>query len=136
MIRSDNPGIKEAIQTIKEYGMRKVARAQYEAWLKAKRDQNAMDEYIRVSAREEAIIEGRNEGLEIGWSEGLKIGRTEGEELKLIQLMTKKIQKNKSLDIIAFELEEDMENIRSMYYAIIECAPEYDSIEILEKLHK
>ena len=152
MIRSDNPGIKEAIQTIKEYGLKKVARAQYEAWLKAKRDQNAMDEYIRVSAREEAIIEGRNEGLEIGRNEGLEIGRsegleigrnegleigrTEGEELKLIQLMTKKIKKNKRLEIISEELEEDIENIRGMYYAIIECAPEYDTAEILEKLHK
>lgn len=78
MIRSDNPGIREAIQTIKEYGLRRVARAHYESWLKAKRDQYAMDEYIRTTAREEAMKKGRSEGLEIGRSEGLEIGRSEG----------------------------------------------------------
>lgn len=81
MIRSDNPGIKEAIQTIKEYGLRRVARAHYESWLKAKRDEYAMDKYIRETAQKEGLEEGRREGLEIGRSEGLEIGRSEGLEL-------------------------------------------------------
>lgn len=72
MIRSDNPGIKEAIQTIKEYGLRRVARAHYESWLKAKRDQYAMDKYIRETAREEGLAEGREEGREKGREEGIK----------------------------------------------------------------
>lgn len=124
MIKSDNPGIREAIQTIKEYGLRRVARATYEAWLKEKRDQYAMDKYIRVTAREEGLAEGR------------AVGKTEGEELKLIQIMIKKVQKNKSLEIIAEELEEQVEDIRNIYDLILECAPEYDSAKILEKLHK
>lgn len=124
MIKSDNPGIREAIQTIKEYGLRRVARATYEAWLKEKRDQYAMDKYIRVTAREEGLAEGR------------AVGKTEGEELKLIQIMIKKVQKNKSLEIIAEEMEEQVEDIRNIYDLILECAPEYDSAKILEKLHK
>lgn len=78
MIRSDNPGIKEAIQTIKEYGLRRVARAHYESWLKAKRDQYAMDKYVRETARAEGLAEGRSEGLELGRQEGLREGLREG----------------------------------------------------------
>ena len=71
MIESDNPGIKEAIQTIKEYGLKRVARAHYESWLKAKRDQYAMDKYIQITAREEGLAEGRAEGLAKGIAEDI-----------------------------------------------------------------
>lgn len=78
MIRSDNPGIREAIQTIKEYGLRRVARAHYESWMKAKRDQYAIEKYIKETAREEGLEIGKAEGLEIGKTEGKAEGREEG----------------------------------------------------------
>ena len=74
MIRSDNPGIREAIQTIKEYGLRRVARAHYESWMKAKRDQYAIEKYIKETAREEGLAKGKAEGLEIGKAKGREEG--------------------------------------------------------------
>lgn len=79
MIRSDNPGIKEAIQTIKEYGLRRVARAHYESWLKAKRDQYAMDKYVRETARAEGLAEGRREERQ----ENIKLFIESFQELKV-----------------------------------------------------
>lgn len=52
--------------------------------------------------------------------------RKEGETIKLIELICKKIQKNKSLEQISDDLEEDLENLRPIYDAAYQCAPEYD----------
>lgn len=41
-------------------------------------------------------------------------GRTEGEMMQLISLIQKKVIKEKSLDVIADELEETTENIQSL----------------------
>ena len=60
-----------------------------------------------VLERREAREEGREEGLAAGREEGLTLGR----EDKLIQQVTKKLQKGKSQETIAEELEEDKETI-------------------------
>ena len=51
-------------------------------------------------------------------AEGLAEGRAEGQTIILIQQMKKKIQKSKSLIQIADELEEEPDNIQSLYECI------------------
>ena len=66
---------------------------------------------------EEKILEKRKaraEGLAEGHAEGL----AEGQSVKLIQQIKKKIQKSKTLIQIADELEEEPDNIQSLYECI------------------
>lgn len=65
-------------------------------------------------ARAEGLAEGRAEGRVKGRAEG----RAEGETFRLIQLIKKKIQKSKSFIQIADELEEEPDNIQSLYECI------------------
>ena len=58
---------------------------------------------------EEKILEKRKARAE---------GRAEGETFRLIQLIKKKIQKSKSFIQIADELEEEPDNIQSLYECI------------------
>lgn len=70
---------------------------------------------------EEKILEKRKaraEGLAEGRAEGRVKGRAEGETFQLIQLIKKKIQKSKSFIQIADELEEEPDNIQSLYECI------------------
>ena len=83
-------------------------------------------------ARAEGLAEGRVEGLAEGRAEGMKLGITEGKELgitegraegkivSLIDIIKKKILKSKTLTQIADELEEDPENIQSLYECVSE----------------
>ena len=59
----------------------------------------------------------------------------EGEYRKLMELIIKKIKKNKSLLQIADELEETEETILPLYKAVIDAAPEYDMDKICEKIY-
>lgn len=52
--------------------------------------------------------------------EGRKEGRKEGEKTKMIKLIKKKIRNDKTLDIIAGEVEETAEKIRPVYDLIRE----------------
>ena len=70
---------------------------------------------------EEKILEKRKaraEGLAEGRAEGHTEGRAEGETFRFIQLIKKKIQKSKSFIQIADELEEEPDNIQSLYECI------------------
>ena len=66
---------------------------------------------------EEKILEKRKARAE-GRAEGRVKGRAEGETFRLIQLIKKKIQKSKSFIQIADELEEEPDNIQSLYECI------------------
>ena len=65
-------------------------------------------------ARAEGLAEGRAEGMVKGRAEG----RAEGQTVILIQQIKKKIQKSKTLIQIANELEEEPDNIQSLYECI------------------
>ena len=69
----------------------------------------------------------REEGVEMG----LEIGLNKGDSLRLISLIQKKIQKSKSLETIADELEETPNSIRSIY-DLIRQHPDKSAEEILE----
>ena len=60
----------------------------------------------------------------------------EGEQqLKLVNIIIKKVKKDKSLTTIASDLEEDVADIRPIYEAVMEAAPDYDEKAIIKKLN-
>lgn len=69
-----------------------------------------------------------------GWERGLEEGREEGVTIQLIKQVVKKQCKNKPVDTIADELEEEPDVIRQICLAAEKCAPEYDIDEIYERL--
>lgn len=71
-----------------------------------------------------------NEGYEDGFNDGFN----NGELLKLIKLICRKLRKNKSPDIIADELEEDIDTVNHICDAARSFAPEYDENEIMRTL--
>ena len=85
---------------------------------------------------ENAKREWYNEGVEEGRAEGYSSGIAEGAVHHLVASVAKKVQKNKTLDQIADELEESVEDIHPIYDIVKKHAPEYDAdtitTEVLE----
>ena len=69
-------------------------------------------------------------------AEGWEAGYKAGEQLKLIQLVCKKLQKNKSPEVIAEELEEELSTIQRICKTADECGLPYDHDRIYELLQK
>ena len=59
-----------------------------------------------------------------------------GEKIKPIKQICKKLAKNKSIEEIADDLEEDVSTIEKIYNVAGEFAPEYDIDSIMEVLEK
>ena len=83
-------------------------------------------------AWEEQKNEGREEGRELGREEGRELG----ERQKIISLIVKKLQKDKSVAEIADDLEEKEEVIAPIYEAALSIKPDYDVEKIYELLEK
>ena len=70
------------------------------------------------------------------YNDGVEEGRAEGTVRYLVTSVIKKVQKNKTLDQIADELEESIEIIQPIYDIVKKHAPEYDvdaiTTEVLE----
>ena len=70
------------------------------------------------------------------YNDGVEEGRAEGTVRYLVTSVIKKVQKNKTPDQIADELEESIEIIQPMYDIVKKHAPEYDidaiTTEVLE----
>ena len=85
---------------------------------------------------ENAKREWFNDGVEEGRAEGYSSGIAKGDVCRLVNLIIKKLQKNKSLEQIAEELEEAVEDIQPIYDIVKKYAPEYDvdaiTAEVLE----
>ena len=88
---------------------------------------------------ENAKREWYNDGVEEGRASGIAEGRAEGYR-RLVTSIIKKFQKNKSLEQIADELEESIEDIQPIYDIVKKHAPEYDvdaiTAEVLEVQEK
>ena len=84
---------------------------------------------------ENAKREWYNDGVEEGHAFGIMEGRAEGYR-RLVNSIIKKLQKNKSLEQIADELEESVKDIQTIYDIVKKHAPEYDvdiiTTEVLE----
>ena len=73
----------------------------------------------------DGVEEGRASGIAEGHASGIAEGRAEGYR-RLVNSIIKKLQKNKSLEQIADELEESVEDIQQIYDIVRNHAPEYD----------
>ena len=63
---------------------------------------------------------------EVATEEGKEIGKEIGERQKIISLVVKKLQKDKSVAEIADDLEEKEEVIAPIYEAALSMKPDYD----------
>lgn len=86
--------------------------------------------------REDSRTEGRTEGLAEGRAEGLAEGLDEGRKKEKISLISKKIAKNKSLEQIADELEEDKDSILPIYNIICKMPSDVDTDEIYTEIYQ
>lgn len=79
--------------------------------------------------------EGREEGRAEGRVEGREEGRDEGSLIRLIVLIQKKVAKEKSISVIADELETSVEEIQPLYDAVLEYGAEAAPEKILERVY-
>ena len=91
----------------------------------------------REIAREEGLEQGRSVGLEQvrseGLAQGMRRGQKRGSALTLIAMTRKKMQRGKSLEEIAEDLEEEAQALEPIYQAVSE-NPQRSPEEILELL--
>ena len=67
------------------------------------------------------------------YDDGFGDGQHNGELIKLTTQICRKLQKNKSPETIAEELEEDLDTIRHIYAIAKDFAPDYDVTKIVEQ---
>ena len=66
---------------------------------------------------------------------GMEKGIEKGRDFTLLSQVCRKLQKGKSIDIIADELEEELEHIEQICKVAERFAPEYDVEQIYEELY-
>ena len=71
-------------------------------------------------------------GIEIGERRGIEIGEKRGYEDKIIGLVCKKLRKNKSLEVIADEIEEELSLVEKICEVAEAFAPEYECEKVCE----
>ena len=101
---------------------------------KAEMIQMSIFEYDEEKHKKFLRQEGFEDGLTQGMERGLEQGLTQGQELKLISLICKKLKKDKSIEQIAEELEEEISVIELICKVASDFAPEYDVHEIYQAL--
>ena len=72
---------------------------------------------------------------EIGYEDGVAAGKSEGKEIQLIEMICRKLQKSKTPEAIADELDEELDTVKPICEAAAEFAPDYDAEKIYAKLH-
>ena len=112
--RTGNIGILEAIKEVRIMSLGKAMRALREERLKEIRDRNAREDYVR--------------------GEGIKLGIEQGGNIKLIELVQRKLRKGKTPEVIAEELEEPLEKIEQICATVEQCGLDTYARGILEHL--
>ena len=92
--------------------------------------------YARDEGHAEGYATGHSEGLSEGYSTGHSEGLSEGENLSIIKMVCKKLQKGKTPEEISEDLEADLNEILRIYNAAKEYSPDYDAEKIYERLYK
>ena len=72
--------------------------------------------------------------IEVQREEAYEDGLRAGEQTEKILLIIKKVRRGKSLQTIADELEEPVDEVRKIYEAVMKAAPDYDIKMIRESL--
>lgn len=80
-----------------------------------KKDEDGKEIGEVCKAIDDIRLEGYEEGCDVGRAEGLEVGAS----TKMIGIIIKKVEKKKNLDVIADEVEEEIEIIRPMYDAVV-----------------
>lgn len=80
--------------------------------------------------------ESKEEGVSIGREIGVGIGKEIGEISRVTSQIMKKVQKSKSLEVIADELECTTSEINHLYELIIQGGPECSVEDVLEQVGK
>ena len=95
-------------------------------------------EKIRKAEYQYGIEIGTERGIEIGTERGIEIGTRQGIEQErkshLIQTVCKKLMKGKTPEVIAEELEEDIDTVKGICEVAKRYAPEYQQQKILKEL--
>lgn len=94
MIKTKNPGILKAMEKVRNFSLNPHLRLRYEAYLKDRRDQHAIEAYIR------------DEGMEQGRILGIEQGRVLGIEQGITIFIRAAIRDKKSADAIIADLME------------------------------
>lgn len=106
MIKTKNPGILKAMEKVRNFSLNPHLRLRYEAYLKDRRDQHAIEAYIR----DEGMEQGRAQGIEQGRMLGIEQGRVQGIEQGIEQsidiFIRVSIRDRKSADAIIADLME------------------------------
>ena len=106
MIKTKNPGILKAMEKVRNFSLNPHLRLRYEAYLKNRRDQRAIEAYIR----DEGMEQGRILGIEQGRVQGIEQGRVQGIEQGIEQsidiFIRVSIRDRKSADAIIADLME------------------------------
>ena len=110
MIKTKNPGILKAMEKVKNFSLNPHLRLRYEAYLKDRRDQHAIEAYIRdegmEQGRAQGIEQGRMLGIEQGRVQGIEQGRVQGIEQGITIFIRAAIRGKKSADTIIADLME------------------------------
>ena len=80
--------------------------------------------------------EGYEDGFSDGFSNGFSDGFSDGELSNLTKLICRKLEKNKSSETIADELEEDLDTVKHICDVAKAYAPNYDVKKIVQKLQE
>ena len=64
MIKTKNPGILKAMEKVRNFSLNPHLRLRYEAYLKGRRDQHAIEAYIRDEGMEQGRVQGIEQGIE------------------------------------------------------------------------
>nr|MCR5801175.1 transposase [Lachnospiraceae bacterium] len=92
---------------------------------------------IMLDIDEEAYMEAlKEDAREEGLAQGISQGISQGEERKIIEQICKKLRKNKTIEQIADELEEEVSYVASVCKAASGFAPEYDFEKVVEAIVK
>ena len=104
MLAEKNPYIQSAYKQLQIISQDKQKRLEYEAREKAIRDYNQ----LMYEAHERGMQQGKEQGIQQGIQQGI------------MNQILKKMKKNKTIEQIADELEETIENITPLYYQLKE----------------
>lgn len=94
------------------------------------------EELHKQTIRKESYEDGFDDGFENGFEDGFDNGQQNGKLLQLTELICRKLQKNKSPETIAEELEEDIDTIQHICTIAKDFAPDYDVAKIVEQYKK
>ncbi len=133
--KKDKDKLYEYTQTYKEYFSYIDNDTRYATEVLLDAD-NMLKKFLKDNSDEggtnmcEAIQGIHQDGIEKGKIEG----KIEGKVLANISLICRKIQKGKTIETIADDLEDTVENIRPIYDAVMECGTDMDVEEIYEHM--